>query len=89
VAAVLSFAVGSFVMARLVRQTLGALIEWRPTVFAVLASIGVGLVSWLIPTTGLLLLVEVAVLGTVYLGIAWGIGLVRTSDLTQLRRPRS
>ena len=89
VAAVLSFAVGSFVMARLVRQTLGALIEWRPTVFAVLASIGVGLLSWLIPTTGLLLLVEVAVLGMVYVAIAWGIGLVRTSDLTQLRRPRS
>jgi O-antigen/teichoic acid export membrane protein len=85
-AAFLSFVIGSFLMARLVQRKLGVLLEWRPTLFALLASLGVGLASWRIPATGLWLLVEVAVLGVVYLGIVWAIGLVRAPDLAQFRK---
>jgi hypothetical protein len=73
-------------MARLVRQKLGVLLEWRPTSFALLASIGVGLAGWVIPSAGLMLLVEFAGLGLAYLGIVWAIGLVRAADLAQFRK---
>jgi O-antigen/teichoic acid export membrane protein len=85
-AALLSIAIASFLMARLVRQKLGVLLDWRPTLLAVLASIAVGLAGWFIPTTGLMLLVEAAGLGLAYLGIVWAFGLVRATDLTQLRK---
>lgn len=84
----LAFAVGSVLMARLVRRKLGALLEWRPTFFAVLATFSVGLASWRIRTEGWLLLVEIAALGVIYLAIVWAIGLIRVSDVTQLRQAR-
>jgi O-antigen/teichoic acid export membrane protein len=88
-AALFSFVIAGFLFARLVRQKLGVLLEWRATLLALLASIAVGLAGWLIPTTGLLLLVEIVGLGLAYLGIVWAIGLVSLADLAQLRRPAS
>ena len=88
-AAFFSFVTAGFLFARLVRQKLGVLLEWRATLLALLASIAVGLAGWLIPTTGLMLLVELAGLGLAYLGIVWAIGLVSLADLAQLRRPTS
>ncbi|HUG04210.1 MAG TPA: polysaccharide biosynthesis C-terminal domain-containing protein [Steroidobacteraceae bacterium] len=88
-AALVSFVIAAFLLARLVRQKLGVLLEWRATLLALLVSIAVGLAGWLIPATGLMLLVEVAVLGLAYLGIVWAIGLVSLADLAQLRRRTS
>jgi O-antigen/teichoic acid export membrane protein len=85
-AAFLSFAVAGWLMARLVRQKLGALLEWRPTALALLVSIGVGVAGWLIPSAGLMVLVEFVGLGLAYLGVVWTIGLVRAEDLAQFRR---
>jgi O-antigen/teichoic acid export membrane protein len=88
-AALFSFVTAGFLLARLVRQKLGVLLEWRATLLALLASIAVGLAGWLIPATGLMLLVEIVGLGLAYLGIVWAIGLVSLADLAQLRRPTS
>jgi O-antigen/teichoic acid export membrane protein len=88
-AALSSFVIAGLLFARLVRQKLGVLLEWRATLLALLASIAVGLAGWLIPTTGLMLLVEIVGLGLAYLGIVWAIGLVSLADLAQLRRPAS
>ncbi|MEX2150316.1 MAG: polysaccharide biosynthesis C-terminal domain-containing protein [Steroidobacteraceae bacterium] len=85
-AALLSFVTAGLLLARLVRQKLGVLLEWRATLLAFLVSSVVGLAGWLIPATGFMLLAEVAVLGLAYLCIVWAIGLVSLADLAQLRR---
>ncbi len=84
--ALLSIAIASLLMARLVRQKLGVLLRWRPTLLAVFASFCVGVAGWYIPATGLMLLVEAAGLGLAYLGFVLATGLVRAEDLTQLRK---
>jgi O-antigen/teichoic acid export membrane protein len=88
-AALFSFITAGLLFARLVRQKLGVLLEWRATLLALLASIALGFAGWLIPTTGLMLLVEIVGLGLAYLGFVWAIGLVSLADIAQLRRPTS
>jgi len=88
-AALFSFVTAGFLLARLVWQKLGVLLEWRATLLALLVSIAVGLAGWLIPATGLMLPVEIFGLRLAYLGIVWAIGLVSLADLAQLRRPAS
>jgi O-antigen/teichoic acid export membrane protein len=85
-AALFSFVTAGFLLARLVRQHLGVLLEWRATLLALLVSMAVGIAGWLIPAAGWMLLVEIVGLGLAYLGIVWAMGLVSLADLAQLRR---
>jgi O-antigen/teichoic acid export membrane protein len=85
-AALFSFVTAGFLLARLVRQHLGVLLEWRATLLALLVSMAAGIAGWLIPAAGWMLLVEIVGLGLAYLGIVWAMGLFSLADLAQLRR---
>jgi O-antigen/teichoic acid export membrane protein len=85
-AALFSFVTAGFLLARLVRQHLGVLLEWRATLLALLVSVVAGITGWLIPAAGWMLLVEIVAVGLAYLGIVWAMGLVSLADLAQLRR---
>lgn len=84
VGAVLAFAVAAVLVGGIVRATVGALVEVRVAVLAVLASLGIGVLGWLIPSHGVLVLVELVVLGLVHLGVAWMLGLIGKADLVLL-----
>lgn len=87
--AVLGFAVAAASVAVAVRRRLGALVEPRVAVGSVLLSLLVGLVGWLIPAGGLVLLVELVALFGLYLGLAWAAGLIGRADLAMLRGRRT
>lgn len=84
-AAVLGLASAAVAVAIAVRRRLGALVEPRVAAGSVLLSLGVGLVAWLMPADGLLVLVELAGLFLIYLGLAWAVGLVGRADVAMLR----
>jgi O-antigen/teichoic acid export membrane protein len=83
--AVLAFATATLLVGAAVRRRLGAIIEPRVALLAILASAGIGAVGWLIPAKGVLVLVELALLGLAHLGVAWLIGLIGKADLLLLR----
>lgn len=87
--AVLGFAIAAASVAVAVQRRLGALVEPRVAVGSVLLSLLVGLVGWLIPAGGLVLLVELAALFGLYLGLAWAAGLIGRADLAMLRGRRT
>jgi O-antigen/teichoic acid export membrane protein len=84
-AAVMSFAVTVILIARVVWRRTGVLLEARQALLALLASVGVGGISWLVPATGLMVLLEFAGLGMAYLGLIWAMGLIGADDIALLR----
>jgi O-antigen/teichoic acid export membrane protein len=88
VAAILSFAFTVLLVAELVRRRMGVLLETRRALLALLASILIAVAGWLIPATGLMVLLELAVLGIAYLGLGWILKLFDGSDIALLRGRR-
>jgi O-antigen/teichoic acid export membrane protein len=84
-AAVLSFAITVVLNALVVRRRLGVLLEARQALLALLASVLIGMIGWLVPAEGLMVLVELAVLGTAYLGLIWVMGLISADDIALIR----
>jgi O-antigen/teichoic acid export membrane protein len=88
IAAILSFAITVLLVAQLVRRRMGVLLETRRALLALLASGLIAVVGWLMPMTGPMVLLELAVLGVAYLGLIWVLGLFDASDLAMLRGRR-
>jgi O-antigen/teichoic acid export membrane protein len=88
VAAILSFAFTVLLVAELVRRRMGVLLETRRALLALMASVLIAVAGWLIPATGLLVLLELAVLGIAYLGLGWILKLFDGSDIALLRGRR-
>ncbi len=88
IAAVLSFAITVLLVAQLVRRRMGVLLETRRALLALMASVLIAVAGWLIPATGLMVLLELTVLGIAYLGIGWILGLFDASDIALLRGRR-
>ena len=84
-AALLGLATAAISVAVVVRRRLGALVEPRVVAGSVLLSLAIGLVAWLMPSSGLVVLVELAGLFAAYLGLAWAVGLVGRADVALLR----
>jgi O-antigen/teichoic acid export membrane protein len=88
VAAILSFAFTVLLVAELVRRRMGVLLETRRALLALMASVLIAVAGWLIPATGLMVLLELAVLGIAYLGLGWILKLFDGSDIALLRGRR-
>lgn len=88
IAAILSFAITVLLVAQVVRRRMGVLLEPRRALLALLASILIAVSGWLIPTTGPMVLLELAGLGMAYLGLGWILGLFDASDIALLRGRR-
>lgn len=84
-AAVLGFSVAVASVGIAVRHRLGALVEPRVAVGSVLLSLLVGLIAWLFPADGIVMLVELGALFVLYLGLAWATGLIGPADIAMLR----
>jgi O-antigen/teichoic acid export membrane protein len=84
-AALLGLATAAISVAVVVRKRLGVLVEPRVVIGSVLLSLAVGLVAWLVPSGGLVVLVELAGLFLAYLGLAWAVGLIGHADVALLR----
>lgn len=88
IAAILSFAIAVLLVAQLVRRRVGVLLETRRALLALLASVLIAVAGWLMPTTGPMILFELAGLGMAYLGLGWILGLFDASDIALLRGRR-
>jgi O-antigen/teichoic acid export membrane protein len=88
VAAILSFAFTVLLVAELVRRRMGVLLETRRALLALMASVLIAVAGWLIPATGLMVLLELAVLGIASLGLGWIFKLFDGSDIALLRGRR-
>lgn len=88
VAAIMSFAFTVLLVAQLVRRRMGVLLETRRALLALLASVFIAVAGWLIPAAGLMVLLELAVLGIAYLGLCWILGLLDASEIALLRGRR-
>lgn len=88
IAAVLSFAITVLLVAQLVRRRMGVLLETRRALLALMASVLIAVAGWLIPATGLMVLLELTVLGIAYLGMGWILGLFDANDIALLRGRR-
>jgi O-antigen/teichoic acid export membrane protein len=84
-AALLSFAVTVVLIAQVVRRRMGVLLDARQALLALLASVLIAIVGWLVPAQGLMVLLELAGLGAAYLGLIWAVGLVDAGDIALLR----
>ena len=82
---VLGFAAAAISVAIAVRRRLGALVEPRVAIGSVLLSLAIGLLGWVLPAHGLLILVELGCLFLLYLALAWLAGLVGRADVALLR----
>lgn len=84
-AAVLGFAAGAGSVAIGVRRRLGVLVEPRVAAGSLALSLVIGLTAWLLPISGVLVILEMGVLFLVYLGLAWAVGLIGRADVDMLR----
>jgi O-antigen/teichoic acid export membrane protein len=88
VAALASFATATLLIARVVWRKTGVLLDARRALLALFASLAVGIIGWLVPATGPMVLVELAGLGLAYLGAIWAMGLIQAEDFALLRGRR-
>ncbi len=84
IAAVLAFAISTILVGALVRRELGVLLEPRQAILALAVSLGVGLLSWRIPSSGAGLLAELAGLGIVTLAAMRLVGVIMPGDVQLL-----
>ena len=89
VSAVASFAIATALVGASVAKELGSIIEPRTALRAVIASVAIGGLGWMIPSRGWSVLLELVGLGVVYLGIAWLIGLLRREHIDLLLKRRA
>jgi O-antigen/teichoic acid export membrane protein len=84
-AAVLALLTAACLVGSEVRRRLGGVVEPKILMWAIAVSAFVGGLGWLVPASGLLVLVKLVVLGLLYLAVAWAVGLASKADLTLLR----
>jgi O-antigen/teichoic acid export membrane protein len=87
--AALGFTAAAISVAVAVRRRLGALVEPRVAIGSALLSVGIGVLGWLLPASGVAVLVELGGLFLLYLALAWAVGLVGRADLALLRGQRT